>query len=423
MIKPSRRNVTPVIVRNALSENNQVEPLERIPWKEKAVSEDWLQRLIYHNPALLAVEEIEPDYGPLIPLGREVSTAAGPIDALFVSPTGLITLVEAKLWMNPQARREVVGQILDYAQHLAEWSYEELDERARKSGGRGLWEAVVDAVGDEHLAEDEFVDAVTRNLTRGSFLLLIVGDGIRDRVEDLATYLQQRPDMRFTLAMLELGLYRGNSDGDLLVVPTLIARTREIVRQVIEIREGNGDTVRLLNDAPNTQPTRPQGNARVREPLDDDLFFTNVREKAGPRAESWMRTFLDGARLRDVWVDATAANRIVKVRDPGESGKDLTLVGLSKGGRLWVGSIAGQMRNAGQTFDDSAAQRLLQRLAEMFDKTLVKTDMYSPAPDTWHPDAELADSSVTPEQVLAELDAYLAAANKEAEGQETAPAA
>lgn len=108
------------------------------------------------------------------------------------------------------------------------------------------------------------------------------------------------------------------------------------------------------------------------------------------------------------------------MRDPGGSGKDLTLVGLSKGGRLWVGSIAGQMRNAGQSFAGSAAQSLLERLASMFDKTLVKTDMYSPAPDTWDPDAELADSSVTPEQVLAELDAYLAAIQAEVEGQEAA---
>ena len=36
---------------------------------------------------------------------------------------------EFKLWRNPHARREVIGQILDYAKDLASWSYEDLQRQ------------------------------------------------------------------------------------------------------------------------------------------------------------------------------------------------------------------------------------------------------------------------------------------------------
>ena len=43
------------------------------------------------------------------------------VDALYVNAAGRLILAEFKLWRNPQARREVIGQILDYAKELASW--------------------------------------------------------------------------------------------------------------------------------------------------------------------------------------------------------------------------------------------------------------------------------------------------------------
>ena len=39
---------------------------------------------------------------------------------------GYLTLVETKLWRNPEARRTVVAQIIDYASHLSTWTYDDL---------------------------------------------------------------------------------------------------------------------------------------------------------------------------------------------------------------------------------------------------------------------------------------------------------
>jgi hypothetical protein len=71
--------------------------------------------IVHNKPNILSVFEIETGFMPLIPIGREVSTVAGYIDNLFISPEGYLSIVETKLWRNPEARREVIGQILDTA--------------------------------------------------------------------------------------------------------------------------------------------------------------------------------------------------------------------------------------------------------------------------------------------------------------------
>lgn len=61
-----------------------------------------LQQLLYSHPELLPVDEFDEFFSPPIPIGREVGTDRGPIDDLFVSPFGRITVVETKLWNNPE---------------------------------------------------------------------------------------------------------------------------------------------------------------------------------------------------------------------------------------------------------------------------------------------------------------------------------
>jgi len=74
---------------------------------------------LFENPTALPFGAIDPSYEKSVPICRELRTEAGPIDALFANEHGLLTILECKLWRNPQARREVVGQVLDYARALA----------------------------------------------------------------------------------------------------------------------------------------------------------------------------------------------------------------------------------------------------------------------------------------------------------------
>ena len=101
-----------------LIENNLSFKLNRIPFTEKEFQEDWIQEFITNQPDIIPVNEIEPSFSPIIPIGKEVKTASGYIDNLFISPSGYLTIVETKLWRNPEARREVVGQIIDYTKEI-----------------------------------------------------------------------------------------------------------------------------------------------------------------------------------------------------------------------------------------------------------------------------------------------------------------
>jgi hypothetical protein len=81
--------------------------------------ETWLRNTLFDHPELLPVRDIDSSFGPLIPLCKELQTKAGPLDLAFIDPNGHLTLVECKLWRNPEARRKVVAQVLHYSHHTS----------------------------------------------------------------------------------------------------------------------------------------------------------------------------------------------------------------------------------------------------------------------------------------------------------------
>jgi hypothetical protein len=90
---------------------------------------------------------------------------------------------------------------------------------------------------DPHIDETQFNDVLTANLRRGRFLLLIVGDGIREGVEAIAEYLQVHVGLHFSLGLVELPIYN-MPNGDRLVVPRVLARTTIITRNVVALPDG-----------------------------------------------------------------------------------------------------------------------------------------------------------------------------------------
>lgn len=145
------------------------------------VSEADIQDLVHKHPGSLPIEEVDPSFKSPIAICRELMTPAGVIDNLLVTPSGLPILVECKLWRNPESRREVVGQILDYAKGLSRWTSADLQrEVIRRLGRQG--NAMLDLVRavDPTVDEITFNDTLSHNLRRRRFLLLVVGDGIRE---------------------------------------------------------------------------------------------------------------------------------------------------------------------------------------------------------------------------------------------------
>jgi len=308
--------------------------LERVPLTDTMIKEHFPQELIRRNPELLPVEELEPTFAPLVTIGWEVDASpAGSIDVLCINPDGRLTVVETKLWRNPQALREVVSQVIDYASQASRWSYEDLDERvvAYNRQYRGdavsLYETVVTETGEENLEEGHFVDRVTAQLQRGRMLLVVAGDGIRERLEDMRSYLQVAPGLHFSLMLVELQLYRLTEGGDdILVVPQLVARSKEIERAVVTVQAGETPIVQV------EMPARVGDMARA--PQRARLDVQDVLEALDPVERAFVEDLMADLEPLGVYADPTKRDLMFRLPDPADRGRPATLLGINPRGHV-----------------------------------------------------------------------------------------
>ena len=220
----------------------------RLPLGEtRGRNEAWLRDTLFANPNLLPVHDIEPAYGPLLPLCTELRTPAGPLDIAFINPVGRLTLVECKLWRNAEARRKVVAQVLDYARAIKGWSYADLQRQTSIATGRqGNIPFEIARAAAPDLQEHHFIDSVSRSMREGRFLLLIAGDGIREDVGGIADLINRNATSGFSFGQVEVALYEF-PDGALAIQPRAISKTHIIERYVVVT---NSDAV--LSDADDT---------------------------------------------------------------------------------------------------------------------------------------------------------------------------
>lgn len=216
--------------------------LERINLGLENPKENWLQALIQAEPQTLPIAEIEPGFGEPIPVAREVPCGHGDIDNLYLTPSGDIVLVETKLWRNAEMRREVVAQALDYVSALTGFSYADFEAALARGmeGPKRLYDLFAEH--PEALEEADFIDAVSRNLSRGRMLVMVLGDGIRRETEALANLLQSHAGAHFTFALVELATWRTNN-GAILCVPDLLTKTVMIERGVVRLPEDGSVTI------------------------------------------------------------------------------------------------------------------------------------------------------------------------------------
>ena len=292
------------LVRLGPDDGEVSEVLKRVPLgaaaSQGSVSEGDLQKLLFRFPETLPIATIDATYAGAVPICQELHTPAGFVDALYVNRFGRITLTEFKLWRNPQARREVIGQILDYAKELASWSYEDLQRQvsiALNESGNILFKLV-----DAHssgIDEAEFVDNVTRHLRRGEFLLLIVGDGIQEGVANIVDFVQRHSGLHFNLALVEAALYRDTAN-HLIVQPRVLARTEIVQRLVVDgyfAREITEDDVEIQQD---TLSDQEEQNLQFWKAVVQDYSFADIAVTVpSPSKESTLYVPVRGSGFGD----------------------------------------------------------------------------------------------------------------------------
>jgi hypothetical protein len=229
-----------------LDELGKLEKGERVYLGDvKGKNEAWLRDTLFNNPEIIPTEDIDSTFGPLVPLCKELRTDAGLIDAVFINERGRLTIVECKLWKNPQARREVVAQTLHYISALTGWTYADFQRQVAAAVGKqgNLPFELVRKHAGGRLREQEFVDAVSRSLREGRFLVLIAGDGIREGVRSLTELVNRNATKAFSFGLIEVALYRFGRNR-FAIQPRVLAETEAVTRQVTIMNvKGDGSAV------------------------------------------------------------------------------------------------------------------------------------------------------------------------------------
>lgn len=339
-----RRDGNPVWVENA----GDFQPLRRVDLSSTLLAgydENWLQSLLHSQPSVFPIDQIESGFGDLVPLCRELplifgAGRSGSLDNVYVTPTGGLVLIEAKLWRNPQARREVVAQAMEYAGAVFRMDYETFEEtvrHARRSQGEPdlpLFE--IARVRDPSIGEAEFVEAVSRNLRRGRAVIAVVGDGIREDIAPLAELLQSHAGQRFTFALVELGVFETPQAGVRLVCPSVLAKTVLIERGVVRIQDDHArvDPVPVALD-------RSASTTRRAVSIGEDEFYELLGER-DPSAPGLLKAFLEKADRLGVYVDRQAG---LNLKHEGAGARPLNLGTIRKDGFLdtnpssWFGRL------------------------------------------------------------------------------------
>ena len=329
------------------------ERLQPVEKREPMYDEAWLQELLRKHPDILPTAEMELVFYPLIPIGREVVTETGAIDNLFISHRGYLVLVETKLWRNPEAKREVVAQAIDYGSSVSKWNYSRLNEVARAYTRRyedselDLLDWVERQYGPVEGGRHFFEETVAKNLRLGRFLTLIVGDRIRQSLVEMLNYVNRYPHLATDVALVELRCYRWKQEQDwpLLVIPSIVARTEVVERSIIQVtvqQEG------MYQVDVRQEGTEDRTGVRKRVTLTEEAFWELLMEQA-PGEYKAIRSLIDRYRGRDSITIDTAESSIVVRLDIQDTGQQASIFFVNKSGQLctWPGTIANQLAKAG----------------------------------------------------------------------------
>jgi hypothetical protein len=204
-------------------------------------AESVLQQLLADYPNLLAGDaDFEPRRRWLL-VKRELGIASQEdggnrwsIDHLFLDQDGVPTLVEVKRASDTRIRREVVGQLLDYAANASvSWGLAKIREafESRLASPEEA-EAVVDDFLGGYATPERFWESVGVNLKAGKLRLVFVADEIPSELKRVVEFLNEQMNRTEVLA-LEVRQYVEQveaGDRRLTLVPRLIGET-EAARQ------------------------------------------------------------------------------------------------------------------------------------------------------------------------------------------------
>ena len=260
-----------------MEKDSKTEPLERIFCHNEGKE---LQQLLENNLDLLPGDQISPgqDLRWLL-IKREmpvVNPASGEawlsIDFLLADQYGVPTLVECKRQKDPRSRKEVVGQMLEYAasgHHY--WEASELRSHAQSTaGGEAKLIAHLKALTESDVTPQDYFLSVEQNLERSKMRCIFFLDDSPLELRSIVEFLNgQMKDVE--LLIVEARLYQ--KENSRIVVPWVFGFTEEAR---VAKQKSNAETVRA---------SVVKG---------EDAFWASVENALGEKGEGWV------SRLREL---------------------------------------------------------------------------------------------------------------------------
>jgi hypothetical protein len=249
-------------------------------------TEDLLQKLLADYPNLLAGDLINHDAPRRwLLIRREFAVPSGEdnrslmsLDHLFLDQDAIPTLVEVKRSSDTRIRREVVGQILDYAANaVVNWSLEEIRGRYLEScATRGTDpEIEIQAFAEGGITPDEFWQKADENLRTGKIRLLFVADEISTDLRRIVEFLNKQMNPAEVLAV-EIKQYTG--DGVKSLVPRVYGQSVE------------------------TQQKSKRGSSSAGQQWDEDSFFKTLETKTNAAGIQAAKELLKWAKPKtQIW--------------------------------------------------------------------------------------------------------------------------
>ena len=205
--------------------------------QEDYSSEEYLQTLLENYPNLLAGEQInETNPRKWIVISREFpvpgddfSGGRWSLDHLLLDQEGIPTLVEVKRSSDTRIRREVVGQMLDYAANaISFWKVETIRLRYESKFGNDSEQAKIDMDSkfENPVEYEDYWEKVDNHLKTGRIRLLFVADEIPSELKQIVEFLNQQMNPAEVLAV-EIKQYTGQEQSTF--VPRVIGQSSKTV--------------------------------------------------------------------------------------------------------------------------------------------------------------------------------------------------
>jgi hypothetical protein len=233
--------------------------------------------------------------------GEEGGASRCTLDHLFVDQAGIPTLVEVKRSTDTRIRREVVGQLLDYAANaVVYWPIEKIRghfEAMCEESGTDAEQALTRHLQDGPSAED-FWQLVKTNLQAGRIRMIFLADVIPAELRRIIEFLNGQMDPAEVLG-IEIRQFRGS--GLQTLVPRVVGQTASAAARKhpsesgrVDITEAEldhaaraglpADEARVVSQLVVRIPTDPiaQSDA-IRSPVPADSIARSERSDEGGR--------------------------------------------------------------------------------------------------------------------------------------------